>query len=658
MDVDGRYRGLDQNIHQADGFTNHTIFSLWDTYRAEHPLLTLLKPKRAADMVQSMLKHQQQSVHKMLPIWSHMANDNWCMTGYHAVSVLADAFDAGIATDTFDILTAMNQTSKVDYFDGLDDYQRLGYVPFDHSATSTSTTLEYALNDWAIYRTALNAGNLPMAREYRRRALNYRNVYDPTIGYARPRLASGEFKKDFNILQTSGEGFIEGNSQNFSFHVPHDVAGIIDLMGGEAAFRHKLDELFANDLPEEYYADNEDVTSECLIGGYVHGNEPSHHIPYLYAWTSEPWKTQHWVREIMNRMYRPEIRGLGGNDDCGQMSAWYVFSALGFYPVCPGTGQFVLGAPYIPYAKITLPNGKTFEVKAPRVSDKNRYVKEVKLNGKPHSKLYLTRSDILDGGVLEFVMTDKPNTRRGLNRDDKPYSLSTETWTDYPTGYVNFIDKAPESAGSQIYHSIVPNPQEYIARQARQVLNTLYFSPMDSIVPVDTIHYTLEDRAGVSAKDGDNGIVSVFYSTRHVENSFANNDTAKVDFETRGVLLHELTHAFQLEPQGVGTYSTNPIFYAFIEGMADAVRIYNGGFHDETDRPKGGNYDDGYRTTGYFLVWLTKNKDSDFLRKFNRTALEVIPWSFDGAMQKVLGPDVTAAELWREYQLSLGEEMD
>jgi predicted alpha-1,2-mannosidase len=178
------------------------------------------------------------------------------------------------------------------------------------------------------------------------------------------------------------------------------------------------------DLPEYCYATNEDITKDCLIGGYVHGNEPSHHIIYLYAWTSQPWKTQYWLREVLNRMYRPEIKGLGGNDDCGQMSAWYIFSVLGFYPACPGTDQYVLGAPYLPYAKITLPNGKTFEVKAKGVNDKNRYVKQVLLNGKPYSKMYITHSEILDGGTLEFVMASKPNKSRGLQPSDKPYSMT------------------------------------------------------------------------------------------------------------------------------------------------------------------------------------------------------------------------------------------
>ena len=304
MDVDGSYRGLDHNIHRAEGFTNYTIFSLWDTYRAEHPFLNLVKPGRNADMVESMIKHEQQSVHGMLPIWSLMGNENWCMSGYHAVSVLADAITKGVFSNVDEALAAMVSTSTVPYYEGIADYMKLGYIPLDKSGTAASSTLEYAYDDWTIYQTALKAGNKEIAETYRKRALNYRTIYDTSIGFARPRYSDGSFKKEFDVLQTYGEGFIEGNSWNFSFHVPHDVFGMIDLMGGEGTFVQKLDELFSMHLPEKYYEHNEDITEECLVGGYVHGNEPSHHVPYLYAWTSQPWKSQYWLREILNKMYK------------------------------------------------------------------------------------------------------------------------------------------------------------------------------------------------------------------------------------------------------------------------------------------------------------------------------------------------------------------
>ena len=424
MDVDGSYRGLDHNIHKAEGFENYTVFSLWDTYRAEHPLMNLIQPKRSADMVMSMIRHQQQSVHGMLPIWSHMGNENWCMSGYHAVPVLADAIVKGVCQPTDEAFKAMVKTSTVPYYGGLAEYMELGYVPMDVVSTAASTTLEYAFDDWTIYNAALKAGEKEIADEYLKRAQYYRNIYDKEIGFARPRYTDGSFKKEFDVLQTHGEGFIEGNSWNFSFHVPFDVKGLMSLMGGEKVFVQRLDELFGMHLPEEYYAANEDITIDCLVGGYVHGNEPSHHVPYLYAWTAQPWKTQFWLRDIMNKMYRNDIRGLGGNDDCGQMSAWYIFSAMGFYPVCPGSDEYVLGAPYLPYIKLDLPNGKTLEIKAPGVSDTKRYVKTLTIDGEKYDKMYITHEDILKGGVWEFTMDSKPNKKRGVSAEAKPYSLT------------------------------------------------------------------------------------------------------------------------------------------------------------------------------------------------------------------------------------------
>lgn len=424
MDVDRQYRGIDGNIHYAGDFDNYTIFSVWDTYRAEHPLLGLLKPSRNTHMVQSMIRHQQQNIVGMLPVWSLMGNEGWCMTGYHAVSVLADAIVKGAGINRQEALKAMTATATNRYFPSLTDYIQLGYAPYDSDATAASNTLEYAFDDWTIYAAAEAVGNEQVAQEYKQRALNYRNTFDPRIGFASPRYRNGEFKKDLDPYQTYNEGFIEGNSWNFSFHVPHDVCGMMRCMGGEAAFREKLNQLFAMDLPAKYYADNEDITADCLVGGYVHGNEPSHHIPYLYAWTATPWKTQEWLRTIMNKMYRNDIRGLGGNDDCGQMSAWYVFSAMGFYPVAPGSDQYVLGAPYLPYMRVHLENGNVVEIKAPGVSDKNRYVKSVRINGKPYSKLYITHRQLTDGCIIEFIMDSKPNRKRGLAPTDKPYSLS------------------------------------------------------------------------------------------------------------------------------------------------------------------------------------------------------------------------------------------
>lgn len=424
MDVDKKYRGLDGNIHEAKDFDNYTIFSVWDTYRAEHPFLQLVKPNYNLNMVKSMIAHQQQNRLQMLPIWSLMGNEGWCMTGYHAVSVVADALIKGAPLNANVALKAMDETANCSYFPSVDLYKSLGYAPYDNDKTAASNTLEYSYDDWTIYSTALKFGRNDLAQKYQKRALYYRNTFDKKLGFASPRYANGEFKKDFDPYQTYDEGFIEGNSWNFSFQAPQDVNGLIALYGGDKTFIKRLDELFQMHLPSKYYEDNEDITEEGLIGGYVHGNEPGHHIPYLYAWTSAPWKTQERISTIMTKMYKNHIRGLSGNDDCGQMSAWYLFSAMGFYPVCPGTDQYVIGTPFLPYMQINLSNGKTIIIKAPKVSSRNKYIKSIRVNGKPFTKLYFTHNQLVNGITIEYEMTDKPNTRRGLNISDKPYSMT------------------------------------------------------------------------------------------------------------------------------------------------------------------------------------------------------------------------------------------
>lgn len=255
---------------------------------------------------------------------------------------------------------------------------------------------------------------------------------------------------------------------------------------------------------------------------------------------------------------------------------------------------------------------------------------------------------------VAFSVMAEPTMAQAQNEwQTKP--VKVKKWRKYDVGEILFNDKAPQTEGSQIYNSLIPNPEEYIAGCAREVLATLYFSPKDKVTPVQTLKYTLEDREGISAKSGGNGRVHIFYSMRHVEKSYKGSGDEKVFFETRGVLLHELTHAYQLEPQGIGTYSTNKTFWVFIEGMADAVRVANGGFYGEQDRPKGGHYTKGYRYAGYFFVWLRDNYDPDFLRKFNLSTLDVVPWSFDGAIKHVLGEQYDIESLWHEYQVSVGD---
>lgn len=427
MDCDGLYRGVDHEIHKAVGFTNYTVFSVWDTYRALHPLFNLFYPSLSKDIVASFLTHYRQSVHGLLPIWSHMANENWCMIGYHGVSVVADACVKGIEMDRKLGLEAVISSSTVPYLEGLKEYMELGYVPQERSGSSASVTLEYGYDDWTIYNMARVMGEREVAERYLQRAAAYKYLADGQLGFIRPRDAAGRWKADFDVLDTHGQGFIEGNSWNYSFYIPQDVNGLKAFMGGDKRFIERLDSLFTMELPAKYYANTEDITAEGVMGNYVHGNEPSQHIPYLYMWTSQPWKTQYRLREIMDRLYRNNIDGLCGNDDCGQMSAWYIFSAMGFYPVCPGSDQYVLGAPYFKEMTVHLENGKKLMIKAPRVSAEKRYVRSVKWNGKEYKKAYLTHEALREGGELYFEMGATPNKKRLFTKEQKPYSMTRES---------------------------------------------------------------------------------------------------------------------------------------------------------------------------------------------------------------------------------------
>ncbi len=417
MDTDRNYRGLDQNVHTAGDFTNYTTFSLWDTYRALHPLFTILQQERTADMINSMLAHYDQSVHNMLPVWSHHANENWCMIGYHSVPVIADAIVKGIGG--FDYVRATEAcvtTARNGWYDGLDDYVRIGYVPDERTGSSVSVTLEYAYDDWCIAQTINKLSTEPLHSkfpgadpelygEFIDRSRNFLNVWDASTGFMRPRKANGSFRDNFDVLSTHGQGFIEGNAWNYSLYVPHDPVNLISLMGGKKRFVQHLDSLFTMHLPDEFFAETEDITREGIIGNYVHGNEPSHHVPYLYNYAGAPRKTQYWVRHIMDTKYLPAPDGLSGNDDCGQMSAWYIFSALGFYPVAPGSDRYDLGSPLVKEASIKLENGRTFTVSAVNQGPANVYVKKTELNGLKLDRHYITHDEIMNGGSLVFYMS-------------------------------------------------------------------------------------------------------------------------------------------------------------------------------------------------------------------------------------------------------------
>jgi predicted alpha-1,2-mannosidase len=417
MDVDGQYRGIDHQIHQADGFVNYSIFSLWDTYRALHPLLTLIQPKRTSDMIHSMLAHYDQSVPGMLPVWSHFGNENWCMIGYHAVPVIADAWINGIrGFDPQHALDACISSATNKYYGNITDYMKLGYVPYDVNATGSSMTLEYAYDDWTIAQLAKEIGKEDIAKSYEERSQNWKKLFNDKTGFIGAKDSDGNWKTPFDPLQTHDEGFIEGNSWNYSLYVPQDITGLIKKMGGNDRFSNHLDSLFSMYLPDKYFAETEDITRDGLIGCYVHGNEPSHHVAYMYNWAGKPWKTQERIHQIVNTMYLNKPDGLCGNDDCGQMSAWYIFSSLGFYPVCPGSGQYAIGSPSVKESIIELADGKKLIIKANNLSDKNIYIRSVKLNGKLLNKFTIEHSQLNGGGELVFEMGSRPNKKWGVTQ--------------------------------------------------------------------------------------------------------------------------------------------------------------------------------------------------------------------------------------------------
>lgn len=408
-DVNGEYKGLDQDTHVANGFINYSTFSLWDTYRALHPLFNLVQPARNNDMIKSMMAHYNQSALHMLPVWSHYSNDNWCMSGYHSVSVIADA----IMKDSYngnanEALNACIATANHRNYEGIGAYIDYGFIAAEKSNTSVSNTLEYAYDDWCIAQIAKKLNRTDVYETFMKRAANWQNNYNARSKFMQARSADGSFVKKFDPLSTSNQGFIEGNSWNYSFFVPQYPEELAEVMGGKDIFSKRLDTLFAMDLPDEFFAETEDITREGIIGGYVHGNEPAHHVPYLYNWTNQPWKTQVQVRKIMQMQYKPAPDGLGGNDDCGQMSAWYIFSSLGFYPVAPGSNDYAIGSPAINKATLYLENGKVFTIDVKNQSEKNVYIQKAVLNGNRVTSNFINYNDIIKGGTLTFYMGAKP----------------------------------------------------------------------------------------------------------------------------------------------------------------------------------------------------------------------------------------------------------
>lgn len=425
MDADGQYRGSDNAVHKADGFTNYSTFSLWDTYRALHPLLTLVQPeKRNSDFVNSMLAHHEHSPYGMLPVWSFHGLEDWCMIGYHAVPVIADAYVKGIrGFDADKALKAMVETANYGPYDGIAQYRELGYVPIDEEGEAASKTLEYAFDDWTIARMAQAMGKGDIAATFDKRAANWRNAFDKDTGFMRARKRDGSFRTPFDPSASGyGTDYTEGNAWQYSWYVPQDVAGLAAAHGGSDKLLARLDEVFNAKVDPSIFEHMEDITG--LIGWYAHGNEPSHHVAYLYSYAGQPWRTQARLKQIMDTQYADRPDGLAGNDDVGQMSAWYVFTALGFYPVAPGSGEYILGRPFLPKTAMRLPNGKTFTIVADGLDDKHTYVGNVSLNGKPLQRTFLRHDEILAGGELRFSMQAEPNKDWPAQGAQAPYSMS------------------------------------------------------------------------------------------------------------------------------------------------------------------------------------------------------------------------------------------
>ncbi len=426
-DSDGKYRGLDKSIHTSDNFRNLTVFSLWDTYRALHPLFNLVQADVQADIANSMLAHYDQSVERMLPIWSFYGNETWCMIGYHAVSVLADMIVKDIpGFDKERAFKAMVATAENPNYDCLPDYIEKGYVPFDKEKESVSKTLEYAYDDYCIAMAAKKLGKNEEYHRFMKRALSYRNIFDKSTGYMRGKDSNGNWRTPFSPVAYEGPGSVngwgditEGFTVQYTWYVPHDVEGHINLMGKDL-YRQRLDSLFNVSLPEDIPGAH-DIWGR--IGAYWHGNEPCHQVSYLYNYLGEPWKCQQRVREVVDRFYGNTPDALSGNDDCGQMSAWYIFNCMGFYPTAPSSNVYNIGSPALPKVTMHMSNGKDLKMTTDNWSKKNIYVKELYLNGKLHDKSYITYDDIRDGAELHFVMSPVPVKTRAVGKEAVPPSL-------------------------------------------------------------------------------------------------------------------------------------------------------------------------------------------------------------------------------------------
>ena len=427
QDVDGRYRGADLNIHTLPENENmYTVFSLWDTFRATHPLYTVLKPSFAKELVRTLLTKAAEG--NLLPVWELAANETGTMIGYHSIPVIVDAYMKGLRDfDHEAALNAMVESAMQDHL-GLDTYRSEGYIALERENESVSKTLEYAYDDWCIAVMAEEMGKNGIAEKYFRRSLNYLNVYDQKTGFSRGK-KFGAWVEPFDPSEVNSI-YTEANAWQYSFFVPHDISGMVDMMGGDAVFSDRLDQLFtvSSTLSGRHQPD---ITG--MIGQYAHGNEPSHNFAYLYNYVGRAFKTQERVRQIMDYLYTSSRDGLCGNENCGQMSSWYVFSAMGFYPVTPGQDVYAIGTPIFDEVTIYLENGQTFTINSPGTSSEKKYIQSAMLNGNAYSKSFISHGDIVKGGELTFEMSSTPNIEWGFNLKDRPLTSVSITAVMNPT---------------------------------------------------------------------------------------------------------------------------------------------------------------------------------------------------------------------------------
>lgn len=440
-DVDGGYRGMDGAVHNTGGGNQYTVFSLWDTFRATHPLFTITEQEKTNEFIQTFVRQYQDG--GILPIWELAGNYTGCMIGYHAIPVITDAYRKGIRDyDVETIYEAMKHSANQDKL-GLDYYKTQGFIPANGEGESVSKTLEYAYDDWCIGQIASDLGKMEDYKNFTERSLHYRNIFDPNTGFMRGKQHNGWWDP-FDPYEVN-VNFTEANSWQYSFFVPHDVAGLAELLGGRDQLENRLDSLFTAEASTTGRHQS-DITG--LVGQYAHGNEPSHHMAYLYNYTGSPWKTQRLVKQIVNDLYTDQPDGLCGNEDCGQMSSWYVLSSLGFYPVCPGNNEYAIGAAQFPVAEIRMENGKVLRITSSgSSSNADDYVESVALNGKNLERTYLTHDEVMNGGELNFSMGQEPNPAWGKNPEHYPNSAVSDVEL-VPVPYfdfegLTFIDSMP-----------------------------------------------------------------------------------------------------------------------------------------------------------------------------------------------------------------------